>query len=76
MLSGVLHSAQSIQVNIAITRTFVRLRRLLASNEDLARRVEQHDREIGLLFEHVGRLLAPPELPPKLPIGFTPGEDV
>jgi hypothetical protein len=38
----------------------------------LARKVEQHDREIGLLFEQVGRLLEPPPVPQKHPIGYVP----
>jgi hypothetical protein len=41
MLSGVLNSKRAIAVNIAIMRTFVRLRQLLATHEDLARRLEQ-----------------------------------
>ena len=41
MLSGVLNSKRAIAVNIAIMRTFVRLRQLLATHEELARRVEQ-----------------------------------
>lgn len=38
MLSTVLRSKEALQINIAIMRTFVRLRQVLASNEDLARR--------------------------------------
>ena len=41
MLSSVLNSKRAIAVNIAIMRTFVRLRQLLATHEELARRVEQ-----------------------------------
>jgi hypothetical protein len=72
MLSGVLRSSQAIEVNIAIVRAFVRMRETLASNDDLARRVTQHDHEIGELFDHVRALLEPmeEELPPKRPIGF------
>ncbi len=40
MLSGVLTSSRAIEVNIAIMRTFVRLRQLLATHEELARRLE------------------------------------
>lgn len=36
MLSSVLHSKRAAQVNVAIMRTFVRLRQLLATNRDLA----------------------------------------
>lgn len=59
MLSSVLRSKQAIEVNVAIMRAFVRLREVLATNEDLARKVAQHDRQIEVLFEHVQKLLAP-----------------
>ena len=61
MLSGVLRGNRAAQVNVAIMRTFVRLRRMLATNEELARKVAQHDQEIGILFEHIQGLLEPPE---------------
>ena len=70
MLSSVLRSKRAVQVNVAIIRTFVRLRRILASNEELAQKVAQHDRQIAALFEHVRALLAAPEFPKKHPIGF------
>lgn len=44
MLSSVLHSPRAVQVNIEIMRTFVRLRRLLASNAELAERLDQLER--------------------------------
>lgn len=40
MLSGVLHSKRAIAVNVEIMRTFVRLREMLTSNADLARRLD------------------------------------
>ena len=43
MLSSVLRSPRAISVNIAIMRTFVRLREILADNADLRRKIEQHD---------------------------------
>ncbi len=61
MLSSVLRSKRAAQVNVAIMRTFVRLRRMLATNEELARKVAQHDRKIALLFEQVAKLLESPE---------------
>ncbi len=73
MLSSVLRSKRAVQVNVAIMRTFVRLRQVLGTNEELARKVAQHDREIGVLFEHVKALLKPPD-PTKRPIGFLPPE--
>jgi hypothetical protein len=70
MLSSVLRSRQAVEVSLAIMRTFVRLRRMLASNEELARKVAQHDRQIGVLFKHIQQLLEPPTAPGKPPIGF------
>ena len=69
MLSAVLRSPRAVQVSIAIMRTFARLRQILASNEDLARKIAQHDREIAALFKHVKALLEPAD-PPKKSIGF------
>ncbi|MGH7815659.1 MAG: ORF6N domain-containing protein [Candidatus Binataceae bacterium] len=70
MLSSVLRSKRAIQVNVAIVRTFIELRRVLASNRDLARKVEQHDRQIAVLFDTVRKLLTPPDPPKKNPIGY------
>ena len=75
MLSGVLRSKIAVQVNVAIMRTFVRLRRMLATHEELARKVAQHDQAIGILFEHIQGLLEPPEHPKKHPIGFRVTDD-
>ena len=46
------------------------MRRMLATNQELARKVAQHDEEIGILFEHIQGLLEPPDPPKKQPIGF------
>ena len=76
MLSGILRSKTAVQVNVAIMRTFVRLRRMLAAtNEELARKAAQHDQAIGILFEHIQGLLGPPEPPRKHPIGFRVTDD-
>ena len=71
MLSSVLKSDQAADVNVAIMRTFVRIRQVLATNEELAKKVAQHDRQIGVLFEHVQKMLAPVPVK-KHPIGFVP----
>jgi len=65
MLSSVLRSDRAAQVNVAIIRTFVKLREILATHEELARKVAQHDRQIAVLFEHVKSLLEPPPSPKK-----------
>ncbi len=75
MLSAVLRSPQAVQVSLAVVRTFVRLRRVLLTNEDLARKVAQHDEEIGVLFEHIQALLGPPDTPEKPRIGFRAADD-
>lgn len=70
MLSSVLRSKRAVQVNIAIVRTFIRLREILATHEDIARKVKEHDRQIATLFSVVDKLLALPE-PKKKPIGYS-----
>ena len=67
-----LRSQRAVDISIAIMRTFVRLREILATNEELARRVARHDRRIEELFKHVKALLKPPDRPKKQPIGFDP----
>jgi hypothetical protein len=76
MLSSILRSKQAVQVNIAIIRTFIRVRQILATNRDLARKVQEHDRQIATLFDTVEKLLTPPALPKKHSIGYIkPRED-
>jgi hypothetical protein len=75
MLSSVLRSKKAIQVNIAIIRTFVKIRQILASNRDLARKVQEHDRQIATLFDTVEKLLAPPAAAKKNPIGYIKTRD-
>jgi hypothetical protein len=50
MPSTVLRSKNVIQINIAIMPTFVRLREILATQQDLARKVKEHDRQIATRF--------------------------
>jgi ORF6N domain len=59
MLSSVLRSKRAVQINIDIMRTFVKIRQMLQTNEELSRKVAQHDRHIALLFENVQKLLSP-----------------
>ena len=75
MLSSVLRSDRAAEVNVAIMQTFVRLREILATHRDLARKVEEHDRQIAVLFDSLQKLLAPPNPPRKNPIGFVPPKD-
>jgi hypothetical protein len=61
-------------VNIAIVRTFVRLRQLLATHKELAERLaameEKYDQRLKVVFDILKQLLQPPPLPPKRSIGF------
>ena len=64
ILSSVLRSKRAIQVNIEIMRTFVRLRQLLASNEELARRPDaienKYDQQFKVVFDVIRELMTPP----------------
>ena len=77
MLSSVLRSPRAVEVNIAIMRTFVQLRRLMDSNRDLARRIEalerRYDEQFASVFDAIKRLIADDDArktKPKRRIGF------
>ncbi len=64
MLSSVLHSRQAVRVNIEIMRAFVRLRQMLASNANLARRLDalekKYDVQFKAVFDAIRQLMSPP----------------
>jgi len=73
MLSSVLQSQRAIQVNIEIMRAFVKLRELIASNKDLAKRLDdlekKYDSQFKVVFDAIRELMTP--TPPRKPrIGF------
>ena len=77
MLSSVLRSPRAAEVNIAIMRTFVQLRRLMDSNRDLARKIEslenKYDEQFAVVFEAIKELISEDEArkaEPKRRIGF------
>jgi len=76
MLSSVLHSSRAVRANIEIMRAFVRLRAMLASHEDLARKLaaleKKYDVQFKAVFEAIRQLMTPPE-PSRRPIGFGTG---
>jgi len=78
MLSSVLHSQRAIQVNIEIMRAFIRLRQILASHVELARKLDalekKYDAQFKQVFEAIRQLMAPPE-PKRRPIGFRKGDE-
>jgi len=73
MLSSVLRSPRAVQVNIAIMRTFVRLREMLLSNAELARKLaaleNKYDAQFKVVFDAIRELMLPPD-PPRRKIGF------
>lgn len=77
MLSSVLRSPRAVEVNIAIMRTFVQLRRLMDSNRDLARKIEamemKYDEQFAAVFDAIKQLIADDQAhkaKPKRAIGF------
>lgn len=73
MLSSVLRSKRAVEVNIAVMRAFVKLREMLASNQELARRLDQmeqkYDARFKIVFDAIRELMKPPERPRRA-IGF------
>ena len=73
MPSSVLNSQRAIQVNIEIMRAFVRLRRLLESNAELAQRLDdleqKYDAQFRVVFDAIRQLMIPPD-PPRRRLGF------
>ena len=73
MLSSVLNSERAVAVNIEIMRAFVRLCRMLATNADLARKLEslekKYDAQFKVVFDAIRHLMEPPKKP-KREIGF------
>ena len=72
MLSSVLRRERAVHVNIAIMRTFVRLREMLLSNADLARKLtaleKKYDAQFKVVFDAIRELMTPEK--PKRQIGF------
>ena len=83
MAAMILNSPRAVETSVYVVRAFVKLRELLASNRDLARRFEQlearveklvaHDQALGVILSAIRKLMPPPPGPPpkNRPIGFT-----
>jgi type IV secretory pathway component VirB8 len=73
MLSSVLKSKKAIQVNLAIMRAFVIMRRMLDENKELREKIEslesKYDKQFSLVFEAIKQLIQQ-ENKPRNPIGF------
>lgn len=74
MLSSVLRSQRAVEVNIEIMRAFVRLRELMATHKDLARKLDQlekkYDEKFRVVFDAIRQLMQPPPEKLKRKIGF------
>jgi hypothetical protein len=74
MLSSVLKSERAVRVNVEIMRAFVRLRQLLASHADLARKLDalekKYDAQFKVVFDAIRELMKPLPEKPKGRIGF------
>jgi phage regulator Rha-like protein len=79
MLSSVLNSERAVQVNIQIMRAFTKLRQMLATHEDLRRKIEEmeqkYDQQFQVVFDAI-KLLLEAEKKPKPKIGFTVKERI
>ena len=73
MLSSVLKSKRAVQVNIEIMRAFVRLRQIMSTHRDLARKLEalekKYDAQFKMVFDAIRQLMTPPQ-PKRRRIGF------
>jgi hypothetical protein len=79
MMSSVLRSERAVLVNIDIMRAFVRLRELLASHVELARRLDElekkYDAQFRIVLDAIRDLMRPPPSPPRRRIGFHVQDD-
>jgi hypothetical protein len=73
MLANVLNSERAAQTSVQVVRAFVRLRQMIASNADLARKLSEmekkYDAQFRVVFDAIRQLMAPPE-PKRREIGF------
>ncbi len=79
MLSSVLRSERAVLVNIEIMRAFVRLRRILASNVELARKLNEleakYDTQFKVVFDTIRELMTSPSRNPRRRIGFVSSDE-
>ena len=75
MLATILNSPVAVQASIQVVRAFVKLREILATHKDLARKLNEmekkYDAQFKVVFDAIRQLMTPPE-PKRQRIGFTP----
>lgn len=73
MLATVLNSPIAVRASIQIVRAFVRLREMIATNKELAKRLDEiekkYDAQFKVVFDAIRQLMSPPE-PKEKKIGF------
>jgi hypothetical protein len=81
MAANVLNSPRAVEMSVYVVRAFVRLREVIASNKELAKRLDElearierklstHDQAISGILDAIRQLMAPPPVSKKRPIGF------
>ena len=74
MAANVLNSPRAIEMSVYVVRAFVRLREVLATHKDLARKLEElekkYDAQFKIVFDAIRELMTPPPGAPKKQIGF------
>jgi len=83
MMAGfMLNSSHAVEMSIYVVRAFVRLREVLAGNQELAaklleleRKLMGHDHAIAGILDAIRQLMTPPADPPRRPIGFVTGKE-
>ncbi len=75
MAANILNSERAVQASVQVVRAFVKLRQMLASNAELARKLNElekkYDRQFKIVFDAIRQLMVPPSAKTK-PIGFRP----
>jgi len=73
MAANVLNSKRAVQASVQVVRAFVRLRQMVASNAELARKLDElekkYDAQFKIVFDAIRELMTPPE-PKRKQIGF------
>jgi len=82
MAATVLNTQKAITVSVYVVRAFVKLRELLNSQKDFARKLEdlekkllQHDGKFSVVFEAIRKLMQPTAVPPRRRIGFSTSKE-
>ncbi len=79
MAASVLNTPRAVEMSVYVVRTFVRLRQMLTTNTELARKLaaleRKYDAQFKMVFDAIRELMTSPEPKKKRPIGFAPWED-